>query len=274
MRPSRGDEPMALAADVSNTIRVLEMLSSESEGLGVTQVSAGLGVNKAIAHRLLGALVEVGYVAQDKRTSTYVATHRLGALGLRQLSSSGIDTWAQRTLDALASECEELVRLAVATTDSLQWIAKAQGCNSSLRLDPVMGRSAVPYATASGKAWLSTLEPEHVQAILSKQNPSHHTPRTALDADRLNADLDEARHRGYATTFEEMDLGINAVAAPIYGAGKTTAATGTLSIAGPSVRMTRARLAELSAPLIAAATDIAATWPAFDYLSTNEEISA
>ncbi|MDV6212656.1 IclR family transcriptional regulator [Rhodococcus erythropolis] len=265
---------MAMAEDLSNALKVLELLSSDSNGSGVTQVSTELAVNKAIAHRLLGALVGAGYVAQDRRTSNYVATHKLGALGLRQLSSSGIDTWAQRTLDALAANCEELVRLAVANADSLQWIAKAQGSNSSLRLDPVMGQNAVPYATASGKAWLSTLDDASVTSIVYRQSPGQHASRTPFDPDKLRADLDDTRRRGYATTFEEMDLGINAVAVPIFGAGTTAAATGTLSIAGPSVRMTRSKLIELTGSLSTAADEIAATWPAFTYLSASENMSA
>lgn len=265
---------MALAEDVANAMRALEMLAPHPEGRRVTEIAERLGVNKAIAHRLLAALVEVGYVYQDPRTSSYSATHSLGALGLRQLSASGVGTWAQRALDSLAGECEELVRLAVATNDSLQWIAKAQGSNSSLRLDPVMGQDAVPHATAAGKAWLSTLSAERIAVVLERESTLSVTARSPLDRSALLVELEEARHRGYATTFEEMDLGINAVAAPVRGAGPGAEATGTISIAGPSVRMTRARMAEFSPLLMAAAAEIAKSWPSYAYLAADEELSA
>lgn len=265
---------MALADDVANAMHVLEMLAPHPEGQRVSEIAERLGINKAIAHRILAVLVDVGYVDQDRRTSTYFATHSLGALGLRQLSSSGVGTWAQHSLDSLAAECEELVRLAVASNGSLQWIAKAQGSNSSLRLDPVMGQDAVPHATASGKAWLSTLSPEKVDVVLDHESRLSVKPRSPLDREALLAELDEVRHRGYATTFEEMDLGINAVAAPIYGGGRGGEATGTISIAGPSVRMTRARMAELSPFLLSTAADISRSWPSFAYLVADEAISA
>jgi IclR family acetate operon transcriptional repressor len=265
---------MALADDVANAMHVLEILAPHPEGRRVTEIAERLRINKAIAHRLLAALVDAGYVNQDPRTSSYFATHSLGALGLRQLSSSGVGTWAQRALDSLAAECEELVRLAVVTKDSLQWIAKAQGSNSSLKLDPVMGQDAVPHATASGKAWLSTLSSERVADVLEGESQLSVTARSPLERSSLLVELDEVRHRGYATTFEEMDLGINAVAAPIYGAGRGGEATATISIAGPSVRMTRARMAELSPILLAAAADISRSWPSYAYLVADEEISA
>jgi len=265
---------MALADDVTNAMHVLELLAPHPEGRRVTEIAERLGVNKAIAHRLLAALVNAGYVHQDPRTSSYFATHSLGALGLRQLSSSAVETWAQRSLDSLAAECEELVRLAVATNDSLKWIAKAQGANSSLRIDPVMGQDAVPHATASGKAWLATLSPDRGATVLAHESRLDVTPRSPLDRSALQAELDEVRHRGYATTIEEMDLGISAVAAAIHGAGPGREATGTISIAGPSVRMTRVRMAELSPRLIAAAADISRSWPSYTYLVADEELSA
>ena len=75
---------MALANDVANAMRALELLVPHPEGSRVSEIAEHLHINKAIAHRLLAALVEVDYVKQDPRTSAYFATHRLGALGLRQ----------------------------------------------------------------------------------------------------------------------------------------------------------------------------------------------
>lgn len=261
---------MALADDVANVMKVLEMLAPYPEGRRVTEIAEHLQINKAIAHRLLAALAKVGYVSQDPRTSSYFATHRLGALGLRQLSSSGIETWAQRSLDSLAADSQELVRLAIATSDSLQWIAKAQGSNSSLRLDPVMGQAVVPYATASGKAWLATLSKDRVLSVLAGQRETDVSPRVELNTDQLFAELGEVRGRGYATTFEGMDLGINAVAVPVYGAGRGREATGTVSIAGPSVRLTELRMAALSPLLLATAADIANSWSSYAHLMVNE----
>src|SRR5262249_41153993 len=160
------------------------------------------------------ALVAAGYVYQDPATETYVASFRLGALGLRQVENAGIDQWAQGPLDRLASRTTELVRLAVASGHRLQWIAKSQGSNSRLILDPVTGSDVVAHATASGKAWLSTLPPNELAAVLGPGRLSQQTPRTTTSVAALGKILEEVRRRGYATTLEEMDPGINAIAAP------------------------------------------------------------
>ncbi len=138
-------------------MRTLELLAGEPRGLRVTDLANALEVNRAIPHRILADLTELGYVIQDPRTERYRVTFKLGSLGLRQLETAGIIRWAQDELDRLAAKTRELVRLAVVSENTLRWVAKAQGSASALTLDGVSGAQVVLHATASGKAWLSTL---------------------------------------------------------------------------------------------------------------------
>jgi IclR family transcriptional regulator, acetate operon repressor len=62
------------------------------------------------------------------------------------------------------------------------------------------------------------------------------------------------RRRGYATAVDELEPGLAAVAAPVQ-AGETVAA---LSVSGPTIRMTPARLEELGALLITHAAELSA----------------
>ena len=49
--------------------------------------------------------------------------------------------------------------------------------------------------------------------------------------------------RGYATSIDELELGLSAIAAPVFGPGGDALAA--LSISGPTIRLTRDRIAEL-----------------------------
>jgi DNA-binding IclR family transcriptional regulator len=61
------------------------------------------------------------------------------------------------------------------------------------------------------------------------------TPRTVTDPAALQTQLDEVLRRGYAQTVEELEEGLNAVAAPVRQAdGEVVAA---LSVSGPAFRM-------------------------------------
>jgi DNA-binding IclR family transcriptional regulator len=79
-----------------------------------------------------------------------------------------------------------------------------------------------------------------------------YTPRTVTDPGTLWAQLERARTDGCAYSVEELDRGLNAVAAPVFSFnGQVVAA---LSASGPSFRLTEQRLPEAST-VVQAATE-------------------
>jgi DNA-binding IclR family transcriptional regulator len=254
-----------MSTSVRQALRILELLAPHPEGVRVSDLAESLATNRAIPHKLLGVLTELGYVTQNPMTERYHATFRLGALGLQQVENAGVSTWAEGPLDALARETEELVRMAVESNGTLQWVAKAQGSNSSLIIDPASGASAVLHATATGKAWLSTLADDALQRYLAATDLDPQTPRTITDRELLLAELSEAANRGYALVEEEMDLGISAIAAPIFVQvpGEGRSAVGTVSIAGPAARLTAERLRAFAPALLTTADTLSTYWPVY-----------
>jgi IclR family transcriptional regulator, acetate operon repressor len=250
---------------ISRALEALELLAGEQKGLRVTDVAEALRVNKAIAFRTLAALMEAGFVRQSTETQRYVATFKIASLGLRKLEGSRLEEWAQEPLDRLAGQTRELIRLAVVEGDSLRWIAKAQGSNSRLIVDPAAGADVVLHATATGKAWLSTLDETRVRSMLARRGLPAQTDRTETDMATLLAELADARRNGYATVVEEMDPGINAIAAPILTAADGRSAVGTVSLAGPAVRLSPDVLHSFAGPLVETARELASHWPVYEH---------
>lgn len=246
---------------IGRALRVLELLAPAAKGIRLTDIAAQLGVNKAIAFRTLGALLQAGYVVKDAETERYLATMKLASLGLRRLDVANLDEWAQGLLDVLADTTHELVRLAVAEGETLRWIAKAQGSNSRLIVDPVSGADVILHATASGKAWLSTLDDDAVVSIVKRRGLQPVTARTGTDLGALLDELRTVRLKGYATVLEEMDEGINAIAAPITsGSNGSRKCVGTVSVAGPASRMTTEVLESFVRPLVDTAAALSDQW--------------
>jgi IclR family acetate operon transcriptional repressor len=258
---------MAGDESVQRAMEILELLAGAPRGRILPSIARHLGVPESTAKRLLETLTRTGYVSVDADTEAFSATLQLGALGLRRIESVGIDQWAQPTLDRLAEKTHELVRLAMLSDFRLHWIAKAQGSNSRLTLDSTSGTDAVPHATASGKAWLATLDPGEVAALLEQMGLPAQTENTITDLARLQRDLAVARERGYAVGLEEKDLGVNAIAAPIRGDGAKGAAVGTVSVAGPAVRLDSTALTELVPQLLAAAEELGVSWSSYGHLT-------
>ena len=254
-------------SSIERTMRILEMVADAPDGLRVTDLAVALNLNRAIPHRLLAELVNLGYVIQNPSTERYRATFRLGSLGLRQLEAAGVTRWAQDELEALAKHTSELVRLTVATGDELRFVAKAQGAYTTLIVDPTSGADVVLHATASGKAWLSTLPDEQVEELLTHRGLGAQTSRTATDVGRVLGEVQAARSAGYALAIEEMETGVNAIATPIVPAARASdRAVGTVSIAGPAVRMTPEVLRDFAPVLRQTAAALAAQWHVYGYL--------
>jgi DNA-binding IclR family transcriptional regulator len=72
----------------------------------------------------------------------------------------------------------------------------------------------------------------------------------------LAAELDRVRKDGFATSFEQLELGLHAVAVPVVDPrGEVIAA---ISASGPAYRLSRRRAEEIVADLAAAAAELSA----------------
>jgi IclR family acetate operon transcriptional repressor len=240
-------------------IKVLELLAAHPEGLALSAVAAATGMPLSATHRLLAELVRVGYARQLRDQGDYVLTIKLVSLGLSFLSASGMVDVAQPALDGLAETARELVRLAIVDGEDLVFVAKAQGATRGLRYDPDMGLAVPLSCSAAGHALLSTLSDEQALERVARQgfgDPKDFGPRAPGSITAVLAYVRRARKLGYATIVEVFAPGMSAMSAPVRLPGGP--AIGVVTIAGPSVRMTEARMVELAPALIATAQDVMA----------------
>lgn len=249
---------------VERALEILEVLVDRPEGLSLTSLADQLEMPKSAAHKLLNTLIGRHYVAQDALTQHYKPTMHLVSLGFRQLGATRLPEICQPVLDRLAGQTEELVRMTVVDGESLVWVAKAQGAKTTLRLDPIMAHPVVLHATATGKAWLATLPEKDALRIVLRQGFDKVPvgPNAIQSIGRLRDDLRKTRARGYGMVNEEAEPGVTAIAAVIRaGDRKELHAVGTVSVAGPSVRLTRKRIDEIAPAVLSAASDLSQLWP-------------
>lgn len=243
---------------LDRALRLLELLAAEARGMRLQDIAERLDIPKSAAHRLLAELGTHGY-ARQSGVGTYALTTKMLSLGHAWLAGVGVADMVQPVLDRLAAETEELARYAVVDGDRLTWVAKAQGARFGLRLDPDQGMEAVLYCTATGHAWLAAQTDEEAMRLVMAQGFGRlpdHGPNAPHSVDALRNHLILARERGYAWLSEASAPGTAALAAvvrhPVSGQ-----VVGVVGIAGPSVRLTEARLPELAPLVLAAATELA-----------------
>lgn len=263
-----------MSSVLEKALGIIEMLVEHPEGLPVTMIAKATGQPASGVHRTLRELARLGYVRQVQAQGNYALTIRLPAMGLGFLARAGIADVAQPVLDALAADSGELIRLSVVDGDRLIWVAVAQGATRGLRYDPGQEQGVVVHlaSSAGGAAWLSTMTDDEALARVGAQGIRRDADGTGPNAPHsmtlLLAHLAEARARGYAVAVDSYIAGMAAMAVPVRHRGDAPV-LGCLSIAGPAVRMTAERMAELAPRLQQAAAELGAAAAGTGYFRTG-----
>jgi DNA-binding IclR family transcriptional regulator len=237
---------------VDRAISVLEILARRGEAR-VTEVAAEIAVHKSTAFRLLGALEERGLVEQDRDRGKY----RLG-FGIVRLAGAvsarmDVTRHGRPVCERLAAEIGETVNIAVVREHYAVNVDQVHGA-SAITAQNWVGQLTPLHATSSGKILLAHLSPARRSELIATAGLERYTPATLTTVGDLADQLDTAVRRGYATTVEEYEVGLNAIAAPIRSQqGEVVAA---VSASGPAYRFTPERMDELAPVLVAGADEI------------------
>ena len=246
-------------------LAIVELLAARAGEMPLGEIAEQLALPKSGTHRLLATLIDRGWAEKDPDTSFYRLTMRLAVLGQQFFVATGIpDIW-QPILDRFAQRCHEFARLAVVDGHSLVWVAHAQGASGGLMYQPSLASNTVPlFATASGKAWLATLSVDRAMQLVSRngglKDAERYGPNVVRSVDSLLREIRATARRGYGLAFSEAEFGVSAVAAAIR-AGEGGPALGTVSIAGPSARITEKHAHELAPIVLETARELSTLWP-------------
>ena len=203
--------------------RAAELLARVVEShrpLGVGELAADTGLPKSTTSRLVGALERRGLVqrAGDRRVAPGPVLLRFA----HRDTSAGLVELAAPALRALADLSGETINLGVPTPLGVEHLAQ-EDSRHFVGGTNWIGRR-VPYeSTANGK----------VLHAFSTERP---------------ADARAIRAQGYAVAVDELERGLAALAAPVFGPDGVAVAA--LSISGPTIRLTRDRIAELAPALV------------------------
>jgi IclR family acetate operon transcriptional repressor len=216
------------------------VLDAEGErALG--DLAAAAELPKSTASRLLSALERRGLVEQDGERGAFragpVVAGYAGRARAQRLSELG-----EQPMAVLAEATGETINLAVAGADGVAHIAQVDG-RHFVGTTQWTGRRVPYHCSANGKVLLA-----YKAAAIPAGPLEPLTSRTIVDRRSLDAELDAIRRDGHATAIDELELGLSAMAAPVFDAsGRVVAA---LSVSGPTMRLSPRRIAELESNVI------------------------
>jgi DNA-binding IclR family transcriptional regulator len=227
-----GRSSAAAVQSVDRALSVLEILAARGEA-GVTEIAGELGVHKSTAFRLVAVLESRGFVEQLADRGKYRLA--FGAVRLAGAAAAQLDITqlGRQVCEALAADLGETVNIAVLDGERAVNISQVRG-PAAVSAHNWVGQSTPLHATSSGKVLLAHA-PDAVRKGVLAGDLQRFTAATITDPGAIQQQLDLIVERGWGYTVEEYEVGLNAVAAPVRGAGGEVVAA--LSVSGPTFRM-------------------------------------
>jgi DNA-binding IclR family transcriptional regulator len=192
---------------------VLDTLAATS-GLTLTEIMQATGLPQGTVHRLIVALLDVGYIQRLEGRKVYALAPRL----LRMLH---LGTPAQVIANLVEPVLHDLVRhfgetAFIAKLVGHEAVSVAMAVPDSQNQSYVRpGRVMPVHATASGKAIFAFQERALLDEALDSPRDKY-TETTLVDEVAIRADLDLVAQQGFAVCAEELDPGIYSYACPIH----------------------------------------------------------
>ena len=219
---------------IDRAFDILELLSLEKDGLGVTEIGNRIGLHKSTVHRILSAMAERGYIEKSGK-SAYKLGLKLIEISSVYLNSIELKTEARPYLWELTSKLNQTTHLAILEGNEAVYIDKVD-VMTSIRLYSQIGRRIPVYCSGLGKCLLSGLAESKLHEVIDSCSFKQLTDNTIMDKDQLLLQVEEARKNGWALDNGEHEAGVRCIAAPIFDyRGKVIAA---VSVSGPANAIT------------------------------------
>jgi len=216
---------------IDRAAQLLVRLVESSQPLGVNELAAGSGLPKSTTSRLVGALERQGLVQRLGDRGRFRPGPVLLRFASRDSAASLVEL-AGPSLRRLADASGETINLATPGPGGVEHLAQEDTAHFVGVTDWV-GRRVPFEQAANGKCFLAF-----------------------GGAPELTPELHRVRARGYATSIDELEVGLTAMAAPVLAT--TGDAIAALSISGPTARLTSDRITQLAPLLVEEAGALAA----------------
>jgi IclR family transcriptional regulator, KDG regulon repressor len=193
---------------------VLDRIARKPGGLSNKQISEELGIATSSCSYVLSRLEREGYLARNAATGRYEIGLKVLSIAQGALRQMDFRKVAGPVLRQLAADTGLDVVMGVLDQEKLVIVSRV--ATSEFReVDVDTGTEFPAHATAIGKILLAHLPKEELQSLIQKNGLAQVTEKTITRADRLMAELEAVRERGYSTCEEEHTLGLRSVGAPI-----------------------------------------------------------
>ncbi len=233
------------ASPVARAFRLVQMVVAAGGAVGVRELSRRSGLPRSTVSRLVRSLTELGMLSRGADGSVHVGT------ALSTLQPDGPSPALRDQLRPLLCDLVELfgenAALSVDGTDALEYLEEVRADNPVSV--PDVARARHPFhLVAPGLVTMAWWDDDRLDDYLARELATA-TPASTTSPRLLRRRIHGVRVAGWAWTDEELEVGVNGLAAPVLDERGELVAT--VSLFGPSYRFSPASRPEVAAGLTA-----------------------
>lgn len=217
--PTRGSPEKGYSIrTLSIGLRVLETVLSSGNSWGVTELAGALQLSKHQIFRHVHTLCDEGYLRQDPQTGRF----EIGLRAYEMLRSITTREWllqsARHEMVRLRDTFGHTVTLSKPIADQKCLVLHVEQGVNPLRYALNVGTLLDLHASAHGKVTLAFGNHFDLDHIIAEGLPSL-TNQTITKPDKLRAEIELVKERGWAVAPGETGTIVNALAVPIIAKG-------------------------------------------------------
>lgn len=227
----------AAGARVSATAKALKILNCftpSQPDLTLAQISRMLDMPKSTLLNQLRTLEEAGFLVRARDGQAYSLGYKIMQLSYCARASIPVMQYAIPVMEDLQVATGEIIYLTSHINGQVFYLECVYPSRRSISYS-ISGKMLPMHCTGCGKAMLSQMPTEQVEAIIDRYGLPSLTQNTITDRDHLMETLATYRRLGYALDNEEETAGVKCVAMAIRSRRGEVA--GALSISGSTVSM-------------------------------------
>jgi IclR family acetate operon transcriptional repressor len=232
---------------VERSLSLLEKVVGAGREIGLRELGQASGLPVGTTHRLLKALANQGFVSHNPSTRRYGVGPTAIALAAKIGSSRSLTQLAMPFLQKLVELTGESANLAALDGEVIIYLAHVDAART-VRMFTTVGNRVPLHATGTGKAILASMTAEQRRLLLTGHRLRRYTTNTITDRRKLEAELEQIRERGYAIDAGELEEGVHCIAVPVRD--HSADVTASISVSGPSSRLTLARIGSLAPSVV------------------------
>jgi len=219
---------------VDRILDILEELSSEKNGLTISELAKRVDLQVSTTYNLVNTLRTRDYIYQNEETKKYFIGLRILALKNSFLDHLDIRSIAIPHLEKFHAELPETIHLSIRKDLHVIPIFRLESTHAIKVDSAYVGNESPIYCTATGRALLSNYNEAELDKLLSRIELKALTEHTITDKQALVKEIMDIKHRGYSRDRMEFQPNVYCIGAPLLNHESKVVAS--FSVSMPSIR--------------------------------------